>query len=388
MCSTRPTASTWWPWSIWTRTGPAGSLEPRGVTATSDLGSVLDRTDVESVSVCVPSGLHAGVGEQVLQAGKHLLMEKPLDVTLAAADRVIAAERASGRTVGVVSQRRFQPAFAFLRGLVESGRIGRVTSCLSESPFWRTQDYYDGGDWRGTVELDGGGALMNQGVHGLDILLWLLGDPVEVTARWATLAHERIEVEDTLSATIVFDSGAVGTMTATTAAYPGRSVRVTLSGTDGTAIVDDERLASLQLRDGSTADGADGRPGVLDTTQSLARPVRRLRRGDRRRTSTAGRHDAGPAGPGHRARHLRLGPRRRDAHDGRPARRRRPPTRQARERIPGLASGACARGNVERHLGGPRPGRRSGCRDVCRRQDRLGRSSGRSDRRLRRRCGE
>jgi UDP-N-acetyl-2-amino-2-deoxyglucuronate dehydrogenase len=247
---------------------------PRGATAGSDLQTVLERADVDAVSVCVPSGLHAGVGEQVLQAGKHLLMEKPLDVTLAAADRVIAAERASGRTVGVVSQRRFQPAFAFLRGLVDSGRIGLVTSCLSESPFWRTQDYYDGGDWRGTVELDGGGALMNQGVHGLDILLWLLGDPVEVTARWATLAHERIEVEDTLSATIVFASGAVGTMTATTAAFPGRSVRVTLSGTDGTAIVDDERLAWLQLRDGSTAHAADGRPGsgpgMLDTTQSLA----------------------------------------------------------------------------------------------------------------------
>jgi UDP-N-acetyl-2-amino-2-deoxyglucuronate dehydrogenase len=249
----------------------AGTLAtPRGASAGTDLRAVLDRPDVDAVSVCVPSGRHAGIGVQVLQAGKHLLMEKPLDVTLAAADRVIAAERATGRTVAVVSQRRFQPAFAFLRDLVESGRIGRVTSGLSESPFWRTQDYYDGGDWRGTVELDGGGALMNQGIHGLDLLLWLLGEPVEVSARWATLAHERIEVEDTLSATIVFESGAVGTMTATTAAYPGRSVRVTLSGSDGTAIVDDERLAFLRLRDGSAGQGGPSPdPGVLDTTQSL-----------------------------------------------------------------------------------------------------------------------
>jgi UDP-N-acetyl-2-amino-2-deoxyglucuronate dehydrogenase len=243
---------------------------PRGAGSGTDLRAVLDRRDVDAVSVCVPSGRHAGIGEQVLRAGKHLLMEKPLDVTLAAADRVIAAERATGRTVGVVSQRRFQPAFAFLRELVESGRIGRVTSGLSESPFWRTQDYYDGGDWRGTVELDGGGALMNQGIHGLDLLLWLLGEPVEVSARWATLAHERIEVEDTLSATIVFESGAVGTMTATTAAYPGRSVRVTLSGSDGTAIVDDERLAFLHLRDQATTQGRpEPDPAVLDTTQSL-----------------------------------------------------------------------------------------------------------------------
>ena len=253
----------------------AGELaRPRGATASNDLRTVLDRADVDAVAVCVPSGLHAGVGEQVLHAGKHLLMEKPLDVTLAAADRVIAAEHATGRTVGVVSQRRFQPAFVFLRELVESGRIGRVTSGQSESPFWRTQDYYDGGDWRGTVDLDGGGALMNQGIHGLDLLLWLLGEPVEVSARWATLAHERIEVEDTLSATIVFDSGAIGIMTATTAAFPGRSVRVTLCGTDGTAIVDDERLTDLLLRDGSAGDGADGQlvdpPGILDTTQSLA----------------------------------------------------------------------------------------------------------------------
>jgi predicted dehydrogenase len=251
------------------------AAEPRGAIATGDLQETLRRDDIDAVVVCVPSGLHADIGVAVLRAGKHLLMEKPLDVSLAAADRVIAAEQESDRIVGVVSQRRFQPAFAFLRELVDSGRVGTVTSALSESPFWRTQDYYDGGDWRGTFALDGGGALMNQGIHGLDILVWLLGEPVQVSARWATLAHERIEVEDTLSATITFDSGAIGTMTATTAAYPGRAVRVTLSGTDGTAIVDDEQLAFLRLRDGSTSEPSAGAPsvdlpGILDTTQSLA----------------------------------------------------------------------------------------------------------------------
>jgi predicted dehydrogenase len=261
---------------------------PRGADASDDLKRVLARDDVDAVGICVPSGLHADIAVAALEAGKHVLIEKPIDVTLAAADRIIEAERRSGRVATVISQRRFQPAFAFLRKEIEAGRLGRMTSGIAESPFWRSQSYYDSGGWRGTWKLDGGGALMNQGIHVLDLLVWMLGEPVEVSAYAATLAHERIEVEDTVAATILFGSGAIGTITATTAAHPGRTVRLTVNGDAGSAVVDADRLeylheagdqspriADLQLSTdpGHAAQYADfvaavqdGRPPAITTT--------------------------------------------------------------------------------------------------------------------------
>jgi predicted dehydrogenase len=235
-----------------------------GTDATDRLDEALGRSDVDAVSVCVPSGLHADIAVAALDAGKHVIVEKPLDVDLAACDRVLAAERRSGLVVTTISQRRFQPAFAFLHEQVASGRLGQVTTGSAESPFWRAQSYYDSGGWRGTWRLDGGGALMNQGVHSVDLLLWLVGEPVEVVARAATLAHERVEVEDTLSATVTFASGALGTVTATTAGYPGRTVRIAVAGTDGSAAVADERLEYVHTRDREPAGGDTGPDNQLD----------------------------------------------------------------------------------------------------------------------------
>jgi UDP-N-acetyl-2-amino-2-deoxyglucuronate dehydrogenase len=230
---------------------------PRGADAVDDLAKVLARDDVDAVSICVPSGLHADIAVAALEAGKHVLIEKPIDVTLAAADRIIEAERRSGRVATVISQRRFQPSFAFLRKEIQAGRLGRLTSGIAESPFWRSQSYYDSGGWRGTWKLDGGGALMNQGIHVLDLLVWMLGEPVEVSAYAATLAHERIEVEDTVAGTILFASGAIGTITATTAASPGRTVRLTVNGDAGSAIVDADRLEYLHTSDRETGAAAN-----------------------------------------------------------------------------------------------------------------------------------
>jgi predicted dehydrogenase len=227
---------------------------PRGADATDELERVLARDDVDAVSVCTPSGLHADIAVAALEAGKHVMIEKPIDVTLAAADRIIEAEKRSGRVATVVSQRRFQPPFAFLHKEIEAGRLGRVTSGIAESPFWRSQSYYDSGGWRGTWKLDGGGALMNQGIHVLDLLVWMLGEPVEASAYAATLAHERIEVEDTVAGTIRFSSGAIGTITATTAANPGRTVRLTVNGDAGSAIIDAERIEYLETTDRKTGE--------------------------------------------------------------------------------------------------------------------------------------
>jgi predicted dehydrogenase len=202
------------------------------------LAGALAGTDVDLVAICTPSGLHGGAAEEAMAAGRHVLIEKPLEVSLPAARRLagLAAEAGKrGQVCSVVSQHRFDPAFAAVARSIVDGQLGRITSAVATVPWWRTQDYYDSAQWRGTWAFDGGGAVMNQGVHTVDLLLWLLGVPVEVFARTARLAHERIEVEDVAVATIRFASGALAVFHATTGAYPGLPVRLQVHGTLGSA---------------------------------------------------------------------------------------------------------------------------------------------------------
>jgi UDP-N-acetyl-2-amino-2-deoxyglucuronate dehydrogenase len=232
----------------------AGELAARyGTLALTDVDEALVRPDLEAVAVCTPSGLHADLVTRALAAGKHVVVEKPLDVSLEAAHRVAAAERASGRRVTVISQHRFDPASQIVFDAVRSGRLGRVTSGNAVISWWRSQAYYDSAGWRGTWALDGGGALMNQGIHTVDLLVWFLGEPLEVFAWAGRLAHDRIEVEDTAVATIRFAGGALGAIQATTAAYPGMNARVQLHGDRGSAVIDDDRLAYFHAaQDGET----------------------------------------------------------------------------------------------------------------------------------------
>jgi len=226
-----------------------------GGEPSDDLAGVLARPDVDAVAVCTPSGLHVEVATAALAAGKHVVVEKPVDVGVAAADRLLAAERASGRTVTVISQHRFDAASQTVHAAVADGRLGRLTSGVASVAWWRTQGYYDSGDWRGTWALDGGGALMNQGVHTVDLLVWLFGEPVEVSARTALLAHRGIEVEDIAVATVEFASGALAVVHGTTAAYPGLSVRLQVHGDRGSAIVDDDQLVWFHT---GSADSVEG----------------------------------------------------------------------------------------------------------------------------------
>ena len=218
------------------------------------LTEALAATDVDIVAVCTPSGYHADVAVEALEAGCHVVIEKPIDVNLEAAGRIQAAAERAGTVVTVISQHRFDPGNAAVHSAIGSGRLGTVTSGTASVPWWRSQDYYDSGDWRGTWALDGGGAVMNQGVHTLDLLLWMLGEPVEVFAWTATLAHERIEVEDVLTAVVRFASGALGTVHATTASNPGAGVRISVHGDGGTAILDNDQLSWFV----STVDTAPG----------------------------------------------------------------------------------------------------------------------------------
>lgn len=252
-----------------------------GVEATGSLAEALARPDIDAVAVCTPSGTHADLTVAALEAGKHVVVEKPLDVSVAAALRVAEAERRSDRTVTVISQHRFDPASRLVHQAVGEGRLGRLTSGNASIAWWRSQGYYDSGDWRGTWALDGGGALMNQGVHTIDLLVWMLGRPVEVFAWTRCLAHEGIEVEDTAVATVRFASGALGVVHGTTAAYPGLTARLQVHGDRGSAVIDDDRLA--YFHSGSDATGEAAAYGAGDDANQAA-----LLADDGRPATTAG----------------------------------------------------------------------------------------------------
>jgi predicted dehydrogenase len=225
--------------------------EAQGATGWStDYQAVLADPEVDAVSICTPSGTHADLAVAALKAGKHVMVEKPLDVSLEAADRVIAAERASGRKVAVVSQHRFDPSAERVVAAIQAGDLGRLTSGIASTAWWRGQSYYDSGRWRGTWAMDGGGAIMNQTIHTIDLLVAMLGVPTEVFAYAARLAHERVEVEDTAVAVVRFAGGALGLIHGTTAAYPGLDATVRVFGTKGSAVISDDRLVYLHHNPG------------------------------------------------------------------------------------------------------------------------------------------
>jgi UDP-N-acetyl-2-amino-2-deoxyglucuronate dehydrogenase len=213
-----------------------------GAVAMVKLEEALARSDVDVFAICTPSGIHAEQAAAALQAGKHVIVEKPVDVSLEAARRLADAEARSSGLATVISQHRFDPSSLAVYEAVSAGSLGVVTSGVATVSWWRSQAYYDSGGWRGTWALDGGGSLMNQSIHTLDLLVWMLGRPVEVNGCTARLAHTDIEVEDTAVATVRFDSGALGVVHATTAAYPGLTARLQIHGSRGSAVIDDDRL--------------------------------------------------------------------------------------------------------------------------------------------------
>jgi UDP-N-acetyl-2-amino-2-deoxyglucuronate dehydrogenase len=229
----------------------------RGCAAEPDLDALLARRDVDVVSVCVPTGLHAEVGARAAKAGKHLVVEKPIDVTLEAADRLVDGARAAGVALTVISQHRFDPGLIEARRLLDQGALGRLLLGEASTKWYRSQAYYDSARWRGTRAMDGG-SLMNQGIHYVDLLRWCMGPVAEVTAVCSTQAHQ-IEVEDTSLAIVRFSSGAVGTILSSTAAFPGFPQRLEITGTEGTLIVEDGQIVRRALGGRVPADGGGQR---------------------------------------------------------------------------------------------------------------------------------
>ena len=220
----------------------AAAAAELGVPCEASLDALLARPDVDAVCLCTPSGLHAAQAVAAARAGKHVLVEKPLALTLAAADAMIAACRDAGVRLGVALQRRNDPATRALHDAIRAGELGRLVLGTATVPYFRPQSYYDSAAWRGTWELDGGGALMNQGIHLVDLLLWLMGGEAEVVGASGGAAAHAIEVEDCVVAALRFTGGARGSVVATTAAAPGFPHRVEVYGTRGGAQIEGDSL--------------------------------------------------------------------------------------------------------------------------------------------------
>lgn len=203
---------------------------------------VLARDDVNVICICTPSGNHAAQAMAAARAGKHVMVEKPMALSLDDADAMIAACAEANVQLGVMLQRRAAPLFQRVLAAIQNGDLGAPTLGIVTIPYLRPQSYYESAAWRGTWQLDGGGALMNQGIHLVDLLVWWLGDPVAVTATAATLARD-VEVEDTLAATLVFAGGARAVLAATTTAKPGFAHRLEIYGTEGGIQIEGEEIA-------------------------------------------------------------------------------------------------------------------------------------------------
>jgi predicted dehydrogenase len=218
-----------------------------GVAHYDNLEAFLAHPNLEAVCVCVPSGLHAEVGGKVAQAGKHVLVEKPIEISLEAADHLINTCEQAGVKLGVISQHRFAPEIIKVKQAIEAGEFGPMVLGEARIKWYRTQQYYDSGDWRGTWALDGGGALTNQGVHYIDLLQWIMGPVVKVKAMTATRTHQ-IEVEDLGVAVLEFASGALGTITGSTSIFPGLPERLELHGREVSAIIEADQVISYYNR--------------------------------------------------------------------------------------------------------------------------------------------
>ena len=217
---------------------------------------------VDAVVITTPSGAHAEPAELAAAAGKHVVVEKPLEITGERCERIIQACDKFGVKLCTIFPSRFGDANVALKAAVEAGRFGRLTLGETTCKWWRSQAYYDDGGWKGTQALDGGGALMNQAIHNVDLLLWMMGDVAAVSGFTATLAHERIEVEDTAVAVLRFKSGALGVIQATTSVHPGYPKTIAVHGDKGSVVIEQDDVLRWDFTP-ETTDDAKWRAGSV-----------------------------------------------------------------------------------------------------------------------------
>ncbi|HTF29750.1 MAG TPA: Gfo/Idh/MocA family oxidoreductase [Flavitalea sp.] len=215
----------------------------------ASLEDLLGNPRIDIVCICTPSGLHADAALKCIAAAKHCLVEKPLDVTLEKCDQIINAAIKAEVKVGVIFPSRFFPVNRELKRQIQNKRFGDLVLGDAYVKWFRSAEYYKSAKWRGTWELDGGGALMNQGIHSVDLIQWFMGPVESVHAFKANAKHRGIEVEDTIVAVLKFSSGAMGTIECSTAVFPGSAKRIEILGTNGTAIVEENNLIKWEFRE-------------------------------------------------------------------------------------------------------------------------------------------
>jgi UDP-N-acetyl-2-amino-2-deoxyglucuronate dehydrogenase len=234
-----------------------------------DLDRFLDHDPaIDIVAIGSPSGRHAEQGIAAARRGIHVLVEKPLDITTERADELIAAAEEAGVKLGVFFQDRLHPAVVEIRSMIDSGRLGSPVMISGRVKWHRPPEYYAQSRWRGTWALDGGGALINQAIHTVDLVQWLFGAIARVYGTTATRVHD-IEVEDTAAAVVEFTSGALGTIEAATSVFPGYDRRLEVTGSEGTVVLEHDRLERVNLRSGGSSALVSG----ADANASSSSPV-------------------------------------------------------------------------------------------------------------------
>lgn len=230
------------------------------------LDQLLESCDV--AIVCTPSGFHVDVAMVAAQYGKHVIVEKPIDVSYMKALRLVETCEARGVKLATISQHRFARSIQRLREAAQNGELGDLLAGDAYIKWYRTQAYYDSGEWRGTWSLDGGGCLVNQGIHTIDMLQWIMGGVRAVrSAQVRTAAHD-IEVEDIAQALVEFKNGAVGLIYGSTAFYPGLAERLEVHGKHGTAIVEGDRIKLWKADPVAAAQGLYGGGVMMQPTPS------------------------------------------------------------------------------------------------------------------------
>jgi UDP-N-acetyl-2-amino-2-deoxyglucuronate dehydrogenase len=217
-----------------------------GAKSYTSLTEMLAREQLDVVNVCTPSGLHGEQACQVMRSGRHVIVEKPMAISHETIEEMLRVQQETGKKFAVISQHRFDPASQKVHDLVEQHALGKLVLGNAVVPWWRSQAYYDSGAWRGTWQLDGGGVLMNQSIHSIDLLQWFMGKVSSIYAYTSTLAH-RMQTEDVAVAVLRFANGAFGTIAATTAAYPGVTTRIEICGDKGSAVIEDDALSFLRI---------------------------------------------------------------------------------------------------------------------------------------------